>query len=160
MEHIWNPWRYKYVTTVDDQTGCVFCHVIEDANDEKNFIIHRAKHNYVILNIYPYTSGHTMVVPYKHIADLSALDQATTSEMMELAKQLQKAMKVEYRPHGYNIGMNQGRSAGAGIREHAHLHVVPRWAGDASFVSVIGETRTLPEALDETLRKLKKHFQD
>ncbi len=158
MEHIWSPWRYQYVASADKTPGCVFCHVLEDGEDERSLILHRAPLNFVILNRFPYTSGHLMIVPYKHERSLVGLDQATTTEMIELAKISQQALETEYKPDGFNIGLNLGKSAGAGIAEHVHLHVVPRWSGDANFVSIIGETRILPEDLDVSFKKLSKHF--
>jgi ATP adenylyltransferase len=111
-----------------------------------------------VLNLFPYTSGHLMIVPYEHVASLAQVSSEVTAEMMELAKQSQVAIEAEYNPDGFNIGMNLGRSAGAGVADHLHLHVVPRWAGDANFVSIIGETRVLPEELATTFEKLKKRF--
>ncbi|HEY7914540.1 MAG TPA: HIT domain-containing protein [Blastocatellia bacterium] len=157
MEHIWSPWRYRYIATADRETTCVFCRILQ-GEDEKNFVVHRAKHNFVVLNLFPYTSGHLMIVPYEHVASLAQVSSEVTAEMMELAKQSQVAIEAEYNPDGFNIGMNLGRSAGAGVADHLHLHVVPRWAGDANFVSIIGETRVLPEELATTFEKLKKRF--
>jgi ATP adenylyltransferase len=127
-------------------------------DDAKNHILHRAKLNFAVLNLFPYTSGHLMIVPYQHTASLSSLADAVTTEMMSLAKQSEVALEDEYHPDGFNIGMNLGRSAGAGVAEHVHLHIVPRWTGDANFVSIVGETRVLPEDLSTTWSKLKKHF--
>jgi ATP adenylyltransferase len=158
MEHIWTPWRYKYVASVDSEPGCVFCRVQQQGTDPDNLIVHRGQKNFIILNLFPYTSGHLMIVPYEHIASLAATDLATTAEMMELAKRAQSTLEAEYRPDGFNIGINLGRSAGAGVADHLHLHVVPRWSGDANFVSIVGETRVLPEDLPTTYQKLKKHF--
>ena len=158
MEHIWSPWRYRYIAAADDGKGCVFCRALKSGDDQASLIVHRARRNFVILNLFPYTSGHLMIVPYAHIASLSDIDEATTSEMMELAKQAQRAIESEYHPDGFNIGLNLGRAAGAGVAEHIHLHVVPRWSGDANFVSVVGETRVLPEELKATFDRLKKHF--
>ena len=158
MEFIWSPWRYQYVTSADKTPGCVFCRVLEEDDNEKNLVVHRAPLNFVILNRFPYTSGHLMIVPYKHESSLLGLDQATSTEMMELAKLSQKALEAEYQPDGYNIGLNLGKCAGAGIAEHVHMHVVPRWTGDANFVSVISETRILPEELSRSFEKLSKHF--
>jgi ATP adenylyltransferase len=115
--------------------------------------------NFLILNLYPYTSGHLMIVPYEHKASLADFDEATTTEMIELAKRAQVALEAVYHPDGFNIGMNLGRSAGAGVADHLHLHVVPRWTGDANFVSVVGETRVLPEDLATTWEKLRRHFE-
>ncbi|HYV07291.1 MAG TPA: HIT domain-containing protein [Blastocatellia bacterium] len=158
MEHLWSPWRYKYISSIESGIGCVFCRVREHGTDPDNLIVHRGQKNFIILNLFPYTSGHLMIVPYEHIAWLADTDLATTAEMMELAKRAQTALQSEYHPDGFNIGMNIGQSAGAGVADHLHLHVVPRWTGDANFVSVIGETRVLPEALETTYEKLRKRF--
>jgi ATP adenylyltransferase len=158
MEHIWSPWRYKYIASADRAEGCVLCRVHNEQRDEENYVIHRGRLNFVILNLFPYTSGHLMIVPYEHTASLASVDEATTAEMMALAKRSQSALDSDYHPDGFNIGMNLGRSAGAGIADHLHLHIVPRWVGDANFVSIVGETRVLPEDLATTYGKLKKHF--
>ncbi|HKP85142.1 MAG TPA: HIT domain-containing protein [Blastocatellia bacterium] len=160
MEHIWSPWRYKYIEAADRQGVCVFCRAAESEKDDENYVAYRGKFNFVILNLYPYTSGHLMIVPYEHTGSLASVNEATTTEMMNLAKRAQTALEAEYHPEGFNIGMNLGRSAGAGVADHIHLHVVPRWVGDANFVSTIGETRVLPEDLATTLEKLKKHFDE
>ncbi|HVG21161.1 MAG TPA: HIT domain-containing protein [Blastocatellia bacterium] len=158
MEHIWSPWRYKYIASADRAEGCVFCRVRGEQSDEQNYVVHRGRLNFVILNLFPYTSGHLMIVPYEHTASLASVDEETTTEMMALAKMAQSALDSDYHPDGFNIGMNLGRSAGAGIADHLPLHVVPRWTGDANFVSIIGETRVLPEDLATTYGKLKKYF--
>jgi ATP adenylyltransferase len=158
MEHIFSPWRYKYISTADREEGCVFCRIQESEKDEENYVIYRGELNFAILNLFPYTSGHLMIVPYAHVASLADTSEAATTEMMSLAKRAQSALESEYHPDGFNIGMNLGRSAGAGVADHIHLHVVPRWTGDANFVSIIGETRVLPEDLATTREKLKKHF--
>ena len=158
MDHIWSPWRYKYIASVDERPGCVFCIARDESRDRENLVLHRAQLNFVILNLFPYTSGHLMIVPYDHVGSLLFLSEAATAEMMELAKAAQKALEAEYRPDGFNIGMNLGRSAGAGVADHVHLHVVPRWTGDANYLSIIGETRVLPEDLSTTYDRLKSHF--
>jgi ATP adenylyltransferase len=158
MDHIWSPWRYKYIASADRQEGCVLCRIAHERDDLENYVVHRARLNFILLNLFPYTSGHLMIVPYEHQASLAAINADTTTEMIELAKRAQVALEAEYHPDGFNIGMNLGRSAGAGIADHLHLHVVPRWSGDANFVSVVGETRVLPEDLSTTLQRLKKHF--
>ncbi len=157
MEHIFSPWRYRYIASADKDTGCVFCRA-RDGNDKDFLILHRGDLNFIILNLYPYTSGHLMIVPYEHTDSLAVTSSGTTTEMMEMAKRAQTALEAEYHPDGFNIGMNLGRSAGAGVADHIHLHVVPRWTGDANFVSIVGETRVLPEDLATTYEKLKKHF--
>jgi len=158
MDHLWSPWRYKYIASSQPSSGCIFCRARDANNDREYLVVWRGAKVFIILNIYPYTSGHLIIVPFQHEASLAALDQETTTEMMETAKQAQTALTAEYKPDGFNIGMNLGASAGAGIAEHLHLHVVPRWNGDANFVSIIGETRVLPEDLVVTYEKLKKHF--
>jgi len=158
MEYVWSPWRYKYIASSDKDTGCVFCRVQQRGSDRENLLIHRASLNFVILNMFPYTSGHLMIVPYEHTASLALVGEPVTTEMMALTEKAQAALQAEYHPDGFNIGMNLGRSAGAGVADHLHLHVVPRWAGDANFVSIIGETRVLPEDLATTFDRLEKYF--
>jgi ATP adenylyltransferase len=158
MDHLWSPWRYKYVASADKTDECVFCRINREQKDAENFVVHRARLNFIVLNLFPYTSGHLMIVPYEHKASLVDFDTETTTEMLELAKRSQLALEAEYHPDGFNIGMNLGRSAGAGVADHLHLHVVPRWSGDANFVSIVGETRVMPEDLATTLARLSKHF--
>jgi ATP adenylyltransferase len=159
MEHIWSPWRYSYIKgETRQQSGCVFCRIPSEPADEDNYVVHRGRLNYIILNLFPYTSGHIMVVPYEHQPSLISVDEATSNEMTNLTKQALQALDAEYHPEGFNVGMNIGVCAGAGIAEHLHMHVVPRWNGDANFMSVIGETRVLPEELGDTFKRLKKHF--
>jgi len=158
MDHLWSPWRYKYIASADKRDECVFCRINREQKDAENFVVHRARLNFIVLNLFPYTSGHLMIVPYEHKASLVDFDTATTTEVLELAKRSQLALEAEYHPDGFNIGMNLGRSAGAGVADHLHLHVVPRWSGDANFVSIVGETRVLPEDLATTLARLSKHF--
>ncbi len=158
MEYLWTPWRFSYVTGLDRREGCVFCLLIKEEFDEKNLIIHRARHNFVIMNLFPYSNGHVMILPYEHLANLTDLNETTTTEMMELCKRVQKVLEEEYKPNGFNVGFNLGKCAGAGIAEHIHLHIVPRWIGDANFVSVIGETRMMPEDLQSSYQKIAKHF--
>jgi ATP adenylyltransferase len=135
---------------------CVFCEIQKDpAHDEENFVLRRASHNFVVLNIYPYISGHLLVVPFTHVGDLDAAPKETTDELMDLTKSCQTALRTVYQPGGFNVGMNLGRSGGAGIVDHIHLHIMPRWTGDTNFISTIGETRVIPEELSTTYRKLK-----
>ncbi len=158
MEHIWTPWRYTYIKNVDSKPGCVFCHLLSEGDDRTNLILYRGDLNFVVLNLYPYTSGHLMVIPFQHEASLAKLSRETSTELMELSKKAEVALQEEYRPEGFNIGLNIGRAAGAGVREHLHLHIVPRWGGDANFMTSIGETRVVPEDLGTTYEKLVKHF--
>lgn len=160
MDHIWSPWRYKYIASVNREEGCVLCRIDREHKDVENYVVHRARLNFIVLNLFPYTSGHLMIVPYEHQASLAEVAEATTTETIELAKRAQLALDSEYHPDGFNIGMNLGRNAGAGIADHIHLHVVPRWSGDANFVSVVSETRVLPEELATTYERLKKHFEE
>jgi ATP adenylyltransferase len=157
MDVLWSPWRYDYITASGSEKpdGCVFCGLVNNsATDEENFILRRAEFNFVILNIYPYTSGHLMVLPYTHLADLASAAKAATDEMMDLVKNAETALKEAYQPDGLNIGMNLGKAAGAGVAGHFHMHVLPRWVGDVNFMTAIGQTRTLPETLRDTYAKL------
>jgi ATP adenylyltransferase len=139
----------------------VFCNLRDDAdNDAANFVLHRAAHNFVVLNRYPYISGHLLVVPYEHVSELDAAAKATTDELMDLSKQAQTALRETYRPDGFNVGMNLGRAAGAGIANHIHIHVLPRWSGDTNFMTSVAEARVLPEDLATTYEKLRRKFCD
>jgi ATP adenylyltransferase len=154
MDYLWTPWRYRYIASVKKSDPCVFCDAAAAKDDRDTLILLRGDKNFVILNRYPYTSGHLMVVPYAHVADLASADAEALAEMMRLAQRLQTALQNTYRPEGFNIGMNLGRAAGAGIVGHLHLHVLPRWAGDANFMTVVGETRVEPEELGTTYDRL------
>ncbi|MDT5121865.1 MAG: adenylyltransferase [Acidobacteriota bacterium] len=164
MDRLWSPWRYDYIKSgsSDEQTEpppCVFCAMLESAgDDESKFILHRAAHNFIVLNIYPYISGHLMIVPYAHLSEIASAPKEATDEMMDLTKRSQIILREVYHPHGFNLGMNLGRAAGAGVAGHFHMHIMPRWTGDANFMSTIGETRVIPEDLTTTYRKLKNKF--
>jgi ATP adenylyltransferase len=158
MDYLWSPWRYRYVAEERHEPGCVFCKKVEENEDEKNLIVYRGLSSFVLLNLYPYTSGHVMIAPYRHIGRLADADDATWSEIAALTRKAEQALQTAYKPDGINLGMNLGESAGAGIADHIHMHVLPRWHADANFMSVIGETRVLPEALSDTYRKLKPLF--
>lgn len=160
MDVLWSPWRYDYITgesgPSNPDSACVFCHILTaPASDEEKFILHRAGFNFVILNIYPYGTGHLMIVPYEHVADLDKADKETTDEMMDLTKRCQTALASVYSPQGFNMGLNIGKAAGAGVASHFHMHVLPRWFGDVNFITSIGETRAMPESLKATYKKLK-----
>jgi ATP adenylyltransferase len=159
MDTLWSPWRFQYVSQMGNDR-CIFCEkALADASlDRDNLILHRARSNFVILNLFPYTTGHVMIAPYAHVADLEKLELGALTEMMELAQKVQVALKSTYNPHGSNIGMNLGKAAGAGVQDHIHLHVLPRWAGDSNFMTVIGETRVHPEDLSTTYDKLARFF--
>ncbi|MGA3188403.1 MAG: HIT domain-containing protein [Bryobacteraceae bacterium] len=157
MDRLWSPWRYRYVSE-KGLKECVFC-VNSALNDDKStYIIHRAEKNFVLLNLYPYTSGHLMVAPYAHVPTLSECEPSTLEEMMLLAQRAEAALRKAYNPSGFNIGLNIGEAAGAGIAGHIHLHVLPRWPGDANFMTTIAETRVIPEDLETTYAKLVEAF--
>jgi len=164
VDVLWSPWRYDYIKADEkkdqvDSEACVFCGILNNsASDEEKFILHRAEFNFVILNIYPYISGHVMIVPFEHLAAMDRSDKKSSDELMDLTKKCQSILQEVYEPHGINIGMNLGKAAGAGVAEHYHMHVLPRWVGDANFMTAIGQTRTIPEALETTFEKLKPHF--
>lgn len=156
MDYLWTPWRYAYVSTAGSAPGCVFCQAAELGDDEKARIAFRGEHCYVILNTFPYTSGHVMIVPYEHLDELQKLSQPAAQEMMSLSQRLERVLRDLYRPDGVNLGMNIGKAAGAGVAGHIHMHVLPRWVADANFMTVVGETRVLPEALDVTWKRIKE----
>jgi ATP adenylyltransferase len=156
MDYLWTPWRYAFVTTAQQKHGCVFCEKLKEDNDERAGIVHRGEHNFIILNAFPYTSGHVMVVPYEHTDELRKLSAPAAEEMMALAQKMEGILRDVYHPDGINLGMNIGKAAGAGIAGHIHMHVLPRWMADANFLSVVGETRILPETLDVTWKRLKE----
>ncbi len=160
MNHIWSPWRMEYIENNNKVEGCVFCMVQEVQDSAENLIAHRGQRAFVILNRYPYTSGHLMVVPFEHKATLEDLDAETRAEMMELAASSMTVLRRIYNPQAFNMGANIGEAAGAGIKEHVHIHIVPRWAGDTNFMSSVGATRVLPESLDSTFARVKKGFEE
>jgi len=154
MDRLWTPWRYKYISAARDPAGCIFCEKPAQGSDEENYIVYRGEHNYVILNAFPYTSGHVMVAPYEHVASPEDAREETLIEMMLLTRRAVSCLKAAYRPDGVNLGMNLGEAAGAGVTDHIHMHVLPRWTGDANFMTAVSETRVIPEDLSETYRKL------
>ena len=188
MEYLWTPWRMSYIsgkTGADEgnpeseteapsgppkpaeadlpqleSTGCVFCDRanLPESADRESLIVLRAQHNFIILNLYPYNSAHLMVVPYEHTADLAGLPPETTVEMMSLVQKMVRVISVEYNPEGFNVGMNLGRAAGAGVADHLHMHLVPRWAGDTNFMPVVGGTKVMPELLETTLDRLRRRL--
>jgi ATP adenylyltransferase len=159
MDRLWSPWRYRYVSRTAETDGCVFCNKPSES-DEDGLILFRGRHNFVLLNLFPYTTGHLMVVPYEHTALLETLNPETAIEMMALAQRAADCLKRVYRPAGLNLGMNLGECAGAGIAEHLHMHVLPRWPGDANFMTTVGETRVMPEDLGETWRRMSAAFRE
>ena len=158
MNHIWSPWRMEYIENSTKEDGCVFCNSQEKEDSPENLIAFRGERAYVILNRYPYTSGHLMVVPFAHQPNLEALEPETRAEMMELTAHCMTVLRKIYHPEAFNMGANIGEAAGAGIKQHVHIHIVPRWAGDTNFMSTVGGTRVLPEALESTYARVKRGF--
>jgi ATP adenylyltransferase len=158
MDRLWSPWRYRYVSRASPSDECVFCAKAAAGNDEENLILYRGRYNFSLLNLYPYTNGHLMVAPYAHIANLDELPEETTSEMMLITRAAVGHLRSVYQPQGINVGMNLGECAGAGIAGHLHMHALPRWTGDAGFMTTVGETRVMPEELPETWRRLRAAF--
>jgi len=158
MDYLWTPWRYAYIATAAKSDGkpdaCVFCE-LPKLPDQEAKIVHRGEHCFVILNSFPYTSGHVMVVPFAHLDELQKLPEPAAREMMALSQTMEHILRKVYSPDGINLGMNIGRAAGAGIAGHVHMHVLPRWAGDTNFMTVTGESRVLPETLEDTWRRIK-----
>lgn len=185
MDHLWTPWRFAYVTSAETAIrpgvprgleawpgdfGCVFCNLIgavdyaiangmnaEQAESAAGLVL-RARHCFLCLNAFPYTSGHVMLVPYAHLDRLAALPPQAAQEMMELAQRTERVLERVYTPHGFNFGMNIGQAAGAGVAGHIHLHAMPRWMGDTNFMTTVAETRVLPEDLETTWRRLRQGF--
>ena len=159
VERLWTPWRMEYIQAAKvDPEGCIFCELPEKGDDDAAHILKRGERAFVLMNAYPYNPGHLMVAPYRHTGEIEHLD---ADELLDLGRLLQVAMRAlreEMEPHGFNLGMNLGRIAGAGIPDHLHWHVVPRWSGDTNYMPVIGQTRVLPELLEETYRKLHPRF--
>jgi len=161
VERLWSPWRHDYIAkaAADTPRSCVLCDAQKNpADDEQHFILHRGRHNFIILNLYPYISGHLMIAPYAHVGELDSAPKESTDEMMDLIKLSQAALREAYHPDGLNIGMNLGRAAGAGVADHIHAHIMPRWTGDTNFMTTIGETRVLSEDLSTTYQKLRDRF--
>jgi ATP adenylyltransferase len=163
LQRLWSPWRYEYIASggkTSDNPQCVFCRIRDDPDhDEMNFVLHRSAHNFVVLNIYPYISGHLLIVPYEHVGDLDRAGKETTDNLMDLTKRAQTVLREAYHPPGFNLGMNLGAAAGAGIVDHIHIHIMPRWVGDTNFMSTVAETRVIPEDLKTTYEKLCGGFQ-
>ena len=168
MDILRSPWRYDYVSSATEPRACILClesntsigqNDDNELRDAERLVLVRAHHNFVIMNLYPYTSGHLMVAPYRHVGDLSETEPNELAEMMSLAEKCTRVLKQAYRPEGFNIGMNIGECAGAGVRHHIHLHVVPRWCGDVNFMTATSETRVLPEDIQDGYRRLRPLFE-
>lgn len=160
MKRLWIPWRMAYLKGSKEK-GCIFCNKIRASkrSDRKNLVVWRGERAFIVLNLYPYSNGHLMVAPYEHTGDLDALDGETLKEMMLLVAKAIRALRRMMKPQGFNIGANLGRVAGAGVDDHVHIHVVPRWGGDTNFMPVLAETRMIPELLPQTYAKLQKALQ-
>ena len=152
-KQLWAPWRLEYIESADEKEGCLFCYAAA-GDDEAALVVHRGEHAFVLLNKFPYASGHLMVAPFRHLAELSDLSDEEVLEINRLAGQGMGALAETYSPQGYNLGWNLGRIAGAGVVDHVHLHLVPRWAGDTNFMPVLADVKVLPEHLQDTRRKL------
>jgi len=157
MERLWAPWRLEYITGTQVE-GCIFCVFPQQDDDRKNRILYRGEHAYVIMNAFPYSNAHLLIPPYRHVADLSELTDEESLEVMQLAQMSVRVLKEAVRPDGLNVGINQGTAAGAGIADHIHVHIVPRWNGDTNFMPVFADVKVIPEALETTYVKLKVIF--
>lgn len=157
MEQLWAPWRLEYIVGSKTE-GCIFCVFPNQDDDEKNRILYRGRHAFVIMNAFPYSNGHLLIPPYRHISDLTELTDEESLEIMQLTQMSCKALSAMCKPDAFNIGMNLGTAAGAGIADHLHLHIVPRWNGDTNFMPVFADIKVIPEALETTYKKLKIEF--
>jgi ATP adenylyltransferase len=158
MKVLWAPWRMTYVKNARKPAKCIFCVIPKERRDEHNLLLHRGRHGLVIMNLFPYNSGHLMVAPYQHVRSLEQLPDDVLLDLMTLVNLSLKVLRAEMKPEGFNIGVNLGRVAGAGIEAHVHLHIVPRWNGDTNFMPLFAETRVMPEHLQATYRKLLARF--
>jgi len=155
MDFLWTPWRYAYIVSSDKSPACPFCEAFHRTDDRNTGVVYRGQHCFIILNTFPYTSGHVMIVSNLHVDELVKLPLETAQEMMALAQRMENVLREVYHPDGINLGMNIGKAAGAGVASHIHMHVLPRWVADSNFMTVVGETRLLPESLETTYDRLK-----
>jgi ATP adenylyltransferase len=158
MNHLWAPWRATYVSEKGDPNRCIFCEAAASSDDAANLVVHRGYLSFVILNRFPYTSGHLMIAPFAHVSRLQQASEETAAEIMRLSRVAEGVLERVYRPAGLNLGMNLGEAAGAGIQQHIHMHLLPRWKGDANFMTSVADTRVVSEALEDTYSKLKRGF--
>ena len=157
MERLWTPWRMQYVReTLQEPSDCLFCELPKRQDDAASLLLERGERAFSVLNLYPYNTAHAMVAPYLHTADLAALPPDVGTDLLGLVQRTVGAIAAEYRPDGFNIGMNLGRVAGAGVPDHLHVHIVPRWGGDTNFMPLIADTKVLPESLDQTHARLRR----
>jgi len=159
MKILWAPWRMKYIRSCSKDSECFLCRALSEDKDEENLILLRGEKSFIIMNRYPYNNGHLMIAPKRHVGDLLQLNDGELIEMIKMIKLAVKALKSEYNPDGFNIGLNLGRAAGAGLEDHLHMHIIPRWVGDTNFMPLISETKTIPELLTESYSRLKKYFE-
>jgi len=159
MKRLWSPWRSQYVESLQEKDGCEFCRIVEKNDDESTFILLRKEYNYVVMNIYPYNSGHLLIVPFEHVDDITVLPMEALNEAMELINLSIKSLRNLFSPKGFNIGLNLGVAAGAGIYEHVHFHVVPRWSGDTNFMPVLGKTKLISQDLKISYKKIKPEME-
>ncbi len=160
MNRLYSPWRYPYVASHKSGRSCIFCKALSLSSDEEGLMLYRGKQSFIILNAFPYNNGHLMIAPYAHISSFEESDPELTTEIIQLMQKCIKILSLVYKPDGFNIGLNLGKVAGAGITNHYHWHIVPRWNGDTSFMTVVSDTRVIPEDPKSTYKKLKSHFQD
>ncbi|PYQ13968.1 MAG: HIT family hydrolase [Acidobacteria bacterium] len=158
MGVLWAPWRRKYVTAGARPPGCVLCRALEQADRPESLVVHVGPRDFVVMNLYPYNAGHVMIAPHRHVATLNDATPEELSEMMALSRRLEQAFREAYQPDGINLGMNLGQAAGAGVADHIHLHVVPRWIADTNFMGVVGRTRVIPEDPQEAAARLRPYF--
>ena len=158
MERLFTPWRMAYVTTADKEPGCVLCRARDGASGADRLIVHTTDLSFVLVNLFPYSGGHVMVAPRRHVGTLAEATVEELADMMALARRLEEVFKEEYRPDGINVGMNLGRPAGAGVADHIHLHMVPRWTGDTNFMTVVAGTRVIPEEPQQACLRLRRYF--
>ena len=158
MDRMWSPWRRAYVTGASRAPGCILCRALEGAEEAGSLVVHVAALNFVVMNLYPYNAGHVMVAPRRHLGSLAEATAAELSEMMAVTRRLEAVLSEAYAPDGMNIGMNLGKAAGAGVADHIHMHVVPRWVGDTNFMTVAGGTRVIPEDPAEACLRLRALF--
>lgn len=159
MDKLWAPWRIGYILSDKKEDGCVFCNAFKSDNDEDRLVLFRSKHSFIIMNLYPYNAGHLMVVPNRHISSPTELKEEEQLDMFKLTNKCIEILKKVMNPDGFNVGMNLGRSAGAGIDDHIHIHIVPRWNGDTNFMPILADTKVISESLKETYKKLKGALQ-
>jgi ATP adenylyltransferase len=159
MDRLWTPWRFEYIRGISESEECVFCRILSQHRDSENLVLWRGRHAFIILNLFPYTSGHLLIVANRHISFLSEASAEELHAIFDSAQRCEQALASEYKPDGFNLGFNLGKAAGAGVAHHLHMHLLPRWAGDSNFVSIVGETRVLPEELPRSYSRLLPYFQ-